>query len=572
MAKMVFITFYDTECLGIRYMSSNARKHGHEINLIFVKEITMSEIKADSDLEGSSNAYMDNSLFNGTTVGTGYYVDPWSDYELQLLAEQIAKINPDIIGLSTRSFFTKVGEPVMQLLKERFSDIPFICGGYGPSLDPEWFLNWADYVAFGEYDSSILTLLDAVDGKSSITGCPGVIFRNRNGGIVRNPISTIEAELDTFPFADWEDDNKYLIQYNRVVPGSRFQNRENHVIMAGRGCLGNCSYCQAWAWRDTYKRIYGLRMEKYRQRNPGNVLQELKGAKIKGARFISFIDPVLCSSRKWLEDLHEGYVSEINLPFQANSEPRFTNDWSLERLADMGMKFTDIGIQSGSHRVRSQVFNRPVKDQAILDRCHRLDSYGIHYYALIIGWNPYETIDDYEIGLNLFLKLRTGIDLKLFRLKVFPGSRLMAMSNTLKTSGLSEDVHTYYAHLFSYIFNNDESRKFALSIHKRAESIERKLAELLVRKKDILVPIKISRIVAETVFPSDSLRNRLNFSGFSTRKAKEIIMDYDKEYILDILNSAYNKFGVVDITNEACLKFLENKFKPTPGRMSPVTI
>ena len=120
----------------------------------------------------------------------------------------------------------------------------------------------------------------------------------------------------------------------------------------------------------------------------------------------------------------------------------------------MGLKVTCAGIQSGSGRVRREIFKRAVSDQAVLNFCRGLDQYGVLYSIHLIGWNPYETIDDYERGLRLLLNLRTGVDLKIFRLQFFPGSDLTAIRDTLTPTGLQEEVHSYYAYLFSFIFNN----------------------------------------------------------------------------------------------------------------------
>ncbi len=572
MAKICILTFYDKLCLGIRYLSSIARQQGHEASLIFVKDPVVASSK-NKPVSGKENlTYYNNCLHNGQTMSFGYDVEPWSDHEIKLLINQIERIAPDIIGISTRSFFTKFGTPVMRAIKEKFPNTPFVCGGFGPAFDPGWFLNWADYVVFGEYDSSIINLLDAVEKDGPLSECNGLIFKDTDGKLVYNPVSGIESKLDKLPFPDWDDDNKYLIQYDRIAPGSRFQYREDYSLIAGRGCFGNCSYCMAWKWRDTYKKTYGLNVKKYRLRSPQNIIEELKKAKEQGARFCTFVDPVLTGPSEWVKELRDRYSDEIGLPFQANCHPLFTDDITLKRLIEMGLKRTCVGIQSGSRRIRSLIFNRNVSDTSILTLCNMLDKHDVLYDIHLIGWNPYETIDDYEKGLALFLKLKSRIDLNVFRLQILPGSTLFDIQHSLTPSGLSEQVHLYYAYLFSFVFNNEKSRKFALSVHESLGSIDEKIFELIAGKEDLLAPSYIASAMPEMIFSSDTPRNRLIGSGFTNRNAKKITMDYDGNYILDVLDSLENKMQNSIFSEEDRMSFLAKSFIPKTAPNYPAHV
>jgi anaerobic magnesium-protoporphyrin IX monomethyl ester cyclase len=454
------------------------------LTLIFVKEPTMqysSEVPSDAQ---HSSIIVDNCLHNCKTAHFGHGIDPITEKEIDLLVEKIHEISPDIIGLSTRSFFKTYGKSVMERIKENFADIPFVCGGFGPAFEPEWYLNWANYVAFGEYDWTFISLLELAEGNKDFQNCHGLIYKDINGTLIRNPINRIPADLDDLPFPDWDNDNKFLIWNNRIVPGERFQNKEQYFLVSGRGCPGSCSYCMAWRWTDTYRTTYNISIKKCRLRSPRNVIEELKIAKLKGARFCQFEDPMLHGTDEWIDEFTKLYSTEINLPFRANVHPLLTSNATLEKLIKIGLKRTCVGIQSGSYRVRKEIFNRNISNEKIIGFCEILDNSDVFYSVHIIGWNPLEFIDDYEEGLQLFLNLKPKTDVKIFRLQVFPGSKLEEKFKERNKDSLPDKIplpdkiHLYYAYLFSYIFNNKRSRQFGLKNHisKNNEHINDKAA------------------------------------------------------------------------------------------------
>jgi len=519
-------------------------------------------IDEETATKNSDFTYRSNSLHNGRVMSFGYDVEPVTDNEITLLLDQIEESDPDVIGISTRSFFMDFGEPVMRRIRERFPDKIFVSGGFGPAFDPEWFLQWSDYVAFGEYDSSLNGFLDTVDQKGPLSECPGFIFLGDDGQMVRNEITPVDTNLDELPFPDWDDENKHLIQYDRIVSGAKFQHHEAYNIMVGRGCLGSCSYCMAWKWRDMYQSTYGMDIKKCRLRSPKNIIDELKIAKEDGANFITFVDPTLWGPREWFEELQERYIAEIGLPFQANCHPQFTNDETLKLLIDMGLKRTCVGIQSGSERIRADVFNRKISNKKMLSFCQNLDQHGVLYDFHIIGWNPFESMEDYENSLELFLKMKSGIDTNVFRLAIFPGSMLYNTQSNLTRIDLDDDVHQYFAYLFSFVFNNEESRKLAVALHDEDRPLVEKIALLKSKKGEMLKPSYVAGPMAQMIFPPDSPRNRLISAGFSNREAKEIAMDHDNTHIKGILDELDAKIKESDFLPEDRRGFLSQIFQP----------
>lgn len=61
------------------------------------------------------------------------------------------------------------------------------------------------------------------------------------------------------------------------------------MILAGRGCIGSCSYCAAPLWRDIYT-AQGIHAPKHRRRSNEHIIEEALRMKKNGATSILFMD------------------------------------------------------------------------------------------------------------------------------------------------------------------------------------------------------------------------------------------------------------------------------------------
>ena len=80
------------------------------------------------------------------------------------LKEQLAKIdifNPDIYGISFASFLAPTAYHTINAAKERFPNLPIICGSPHPRADPEGVLKktGADICVIGEGEETIVELV-----------------------------------------------------------------------------------------------------------------------------------------------------------------------------------------------------------------------------------------------------------------------------------------------------------------------------------------------------------------------------------------------------------------------------
>ena len=157
-----------------------------------------------------------------------------------------------------------------------------IAGGPLPTCDPEAFLGLFDVVVRGEGEAAMLELLSLGQSHSSLDGVSGIVFRRTTSGepesaTIYTPERPVTRELDRIPFPardllpnqDYIDHTKKKYGYSVTT------------VMSTRGCPFRCEFCS--------NVVFG---GSYRERSPGNVVDEIEAALGLGYDRISFADDV----------------------------------------------------------------------------------------------------------------------------------------------------------------------------------------------------------------------------------------------------------------------------------------
>jgi radical SAM superfamily enzyme YgiQ (UPF0313 family) len=173
----------------------------------------------------------------------------------------IQRENPVVVGFSIIfQYFTPHFRKLMGYLRDNGVECHFTAGGHYPSLNYQETLQSTpelnSVVRFeGEY--TFLELVERLAGGGEWTSIPGVACRV-NGGITEAPLRPLEPDLDNFP-----------IPVRGPVRPERLGQKEA-TLLAGRGCLYNCSFCSI---RQFYS---GARGPLKRIRRPEMVAREME--------------------------------------------------------------------------------------------------------------------------------------------------------------------------------------------------------------------------------------------------------------------------------------------------------
>ncbi len=488
MKNIVLISFHNQKALGIRYLEKALVSEGIATNLIFFKGF--------------------NSIKPGTC----------SKHELQLLKELISELKPDLIGLSVMtSLYLETVYEVNKMLRDSFNT-PVLWGGVYTTLFPERSLEHADFVIRGEGEQTIVELTKAVFNSTPYTDILNLGYRVSNNsssndckseGIIINDVRPLCENIDLFGYPELGGVNKYFINNDTLTKGDPILNSLSFELTASRGCPYVCSYCCSV----NIKRVYKNKGKYVRFRSVDNVIEELKIAKarMKNLKVIHFWDEIFSDEDNWVDDFVLRYKKEINLPFEIWGHPLRTNKPLIEKLVKAGLYKVVMGIQSGSPRVRKQVFHRVEKQEEIINASKTLADCKVPQvnYDFMLQ-HPFETVEDIKETYELCMSLKPPFELQLHGLNFLPGTDIVDMAikmNILNTeelekimySPIQEQYNMYWGYTNNSVMSNfwyalifmtqfSISRPFARFFAARYHS--KNIVKLALKSQAVFKPLK----------------------------------------------------------------------------------
>jgi radical SAM superfamily enzyme YgiQ (UPF0313 family) len=400
MAQMALVSLYDKSALGVRSLSAYARRAGHTVSVIWMKEnenITEEERNpADDPIE--------DLCFGLTSRGRAYYAypRPITPEEIRLLVNLLEDLSPDVIGFSLTSMYRRTAAMLTARVRERLPGIPIIWGGIGPTVEPEECIRDADMICLGEGEETVVQLLECLAAGGDPSSIQNLWVR-RGSEVRKNPPRPLQQDLDLYPFPDMEPDDKYAISRNTLNRRDPSISNYGDVydIMTARGCPYHCSFCCEEILQNLY---HGQRF--LRRRSPENVLEELRRAKKRWNPWrVNFWDEIFVLEEKWLREFTSRYAEQIGIPYWCYVHPNTCRESMLRLLKESGVLEVRMGVQSGSERVNRDVFNRPTQNEDIVRACERVRKMEIPYSIDLISDNPFETEEDRRETLELLLRL-----------------------------------------------------------------------------------------------------------------------------------------------------------------------
>ncbi len=391
-AKVALVSLYSPDAIGLRYISSFLKQNGVDAQLILFKE---KNLEADT-------------------------MSAPTEKEYTLLVGLLRDLEPDLIGLSLRSSFFRISSIITDRIRKEL-DAPIIWGGTHPNVAPDECIQVADMVCVGEGEQPMLELAERLAGGEDVRDVQNVWIR-KDKEIVRNDLRPLLTDLDSLPFPDYAPDAKFLIEGDEISQHEPFAGRFNLHVMASRGCPYHCTYCCNSVFLENHRG----KGPPIRRRSVDNVIEEIQVMRGEYPHLtrVDFIDEVFAWDRAWTSEFRSKYGKEIGLPFQCAQHPRMVDGETIRMLKEAGLERVEVGIQTGSERVRREIFERPVGNEDLIQTAHVVNSFRIDpFYDLIVD-NPFETEQDRADSLEFLLRLPRPFHLRMFPLTYFPGTAL----------------------------------------------------------------------------------------------------------------------------------------------------
>ena len=292
----------------------------------------------------------------------------------------VAERHPDVVAITMMSADYNPGMRCLKIVREVDPTIVTMVGGPHPTIMPDELADHpdVDHVFMGEGEE---TFPDALD-------------RLARGEALPRIIPGTHPDLDAVPHADHDlFPNEWRRQgYAVTSPEAPFVEELPPpfvTIIAGRGCMYNCSYCQP-----AERYIFG---RKVRRRSVANVMGELRALRDR-YRFNSFMfhDDCLTEDRAWVEAFCAAYTAQgFTQPFfcQSRADIIVKNEDMVALMAKAGLRGYFIGFESGSDRVL-RFIRKGTKRWHNIEAARICRRYGISIWANYMLGIPTETKEE----------------------------------------------------------------------------------------------------------------------------------------------------------------------------------
>ena len=246
----------------------------------------------------------------------------WND-----MLDELKAFGPDVVGITMMSVDFDYALESARVVKLYKAGVKVIVGGPHPSIMPEEVARDPniDHVVAGEGEISFINLLEDIE----------------KGRSREKIVKGEHPDLDKIPFVD-----RNLFRC-RESPIDSFLEKPFVTIIAGRGCIYNCSFCQP-----AERMIFGRSV---RRRSVKNVIEELEALRSAyNFQSLMFHDDCLTEDRGWISEFCEEYRRRrFAKPFvcQSRADIICKNPDMVRLLKRAGLAMFLVGFESGNQRI-----------------------------------------------------------------------------------------------------------------------------------------------------------------------------------------------------------------------------
>jgi anaerobic magnesium-protoporphyrin IX monomethyl ester cyclase len=348
------------------------------------------------------------------------------------LVKQAREFGADVIGLSVMTTNAYSLPYITENLKAVLPKALIAIGGPHVSAFGAKSLegNLADVAVPYEGELSFEAVINAYYNAGNIADVPGIFRRTEEGIVINAGDTPFIEDLDSLPFPAYD-----LIDLNPYwsVPGeTHLMHRKYISLFSSRGCPFKCIYCH---------RIFGDRL---RIHSAQRVVEEMRFyIKNYGVNDFEFSDDIFNHDKKRLFEICEliGKLdTKIGLSFPNGLRVDELNEKSIDALADAGMYYCSLPLESGSPRIQTLI-GKHLDIPKYLENVKYFAGKRIFTLGFVMMGFPSETEED--IKKTIDVACRANLNAATFlTLTPFPNTEvydLLMMNNSKKVKSINFD-------------------------------------------------------------------------------------------------------------------------------------
>jgi radical SAM superfamily enzyme YgiQ (UPF0313 family) len=324
---------------------------------------------------------------------------PRSSYA-ETLREYIETERPTLLCLTAVSSQFSFIRRIAEIAKEIDPSLFVVLGGHHASLNPDDAIlaPTLDAICVGEGDHSVVALAECLEKGDPVTGIPHLWIKQPDGTWEKNPPLEFDGDLDSLPYIDREIWEPWVEHPDRYPS-----------VLLGRGCPFRCTYCSAHAMARLSKGRF------VRFRSPENICGEIDqiAERYPEADDIYLEVETIAHQKEAiplfekLEEFNAGRERKLRFGLNFTVTSVFIRDEAecrkfLEMLNRANVVYLNIGLESGSERLRKEVLRRPRYTNEEFIRFSRIArEYGVALDFYVLIGVPGETLADYKETVRL---------------------------------------------------------------------------------------------------------------------------------------------------------------------------
>jgi anaerobic magnesium-protoporphyrin IX monomethyl ester cyclase len=341
-------------------------------------------------------------------LGIGYMCSTLAETGIETKIIDFQKKNADILNIIKRNDPSLIGFSIYFLnYIEKFRELGkylrsegikchFTAGGHYASLKPEEvfnFMPWLDSIVRFEGEYTLPELVKCIISGTDWKQTDSLAYIE-NGQIILNPLRPLEKDLDKFPFP-------------KRSPLKNFAfNKTFSTIIAGRGCIYECSFCNC-------RKFYSLPAGPVKRiRKPENVVKEMEYLfNFHQCSVFLFQDddfPVKSKLQPcWLEvfckELERVGLSE-KVIWKINCRPDEIDEKNLSLMKKHGLFNIFLGIEDGTD-TGLKILNKHLTVQRTLKAIGIIKKSGIGFEYGFILFQPLTTFRSLNENIDFLISI-----------------------------------------------------------------------------------------------------------------------------------------------------------------------